>query len=130
MVCWMGAAMRLNSLRISLMVSGISPDSDSFSAPFFRGVSGDDEEGRGGHGQGDVPIPCFVSADLVMVEPGFVFGGLEAFLDGPSASGYAHQLGQVGVGWSVTKVVGDVVGVGDRAAGEQPVPAARGCATA
>src|SRR5918998_425679 len=72
----MGAATRLNSLRISLTVSGISPGSGLSSTPFFQGVSGDEEEGSGGHGQGDVPIPCLVSADLVVVEPGFVFGGL------------------------------------------------------
>jgi hypothetical protein len=46
----MGAAMRLNSLRISLMVSGISLGSGLSSTPFFQGVSGGDEEGRGGHG--------------------------------------------------------------------------------
>jgi hypothetical protein len=60
-----------------------------------------------------------------VVEPSFVFGGLETFLDGPSGTGHADQLRQLGVGWSVTEVVGDLVGVGDRAAGEQPVPALR-----
>lgn len=48
----------------------------------FRGVSGDDEEGCGDHGQRDVSIPCLVSVNLAMVESGFIFGGLEAFLDG------------------------------------------------
>jgi hypothetical protein len=35
MVCWMGAAMRLNSLRISLTVSGISSGVDPSGVPFF-----------------------------------------------------------------------------------------------
>jgi hypothetical protein len=38
--------------------------------------------------------------DLVVVAPGFIFGGVETFLDGPSGTGDADQLGQLGVGWS------------------------------
>ena len=86
---------------------------------------GDDEEGGGGHGQGDVSIPCLVFTDLVVVEPGFVFGGLEAFLDGPAGAGDADQLGQIGVGWAVAEVVSDLVGVGDRAPSQQPVSVSR-----
>jgi hypothetical protein len=45
---------------------------------------GDSEERVGEHGQGDVPAPGVIAADLVFVEADLPFRGLEAFLDGPA----------------------------------------------
>lgn len=108
---------RLSSLRISLDLSGIRPGVD----PFFRGVSGDDEECRRSHGEADMPIPCFVSADLVVVEPRFILRGLEIFFDRPPASSDAHQFLEVGVGGAKANVVCDLVGITDGTAGQEPV---------
>jgi hypothetical protein len=60
-----------------------------------------------------------------VVEPGFVFGGVETFLDSPAGTCDTDQLCQVGVGGAVTEVVRDLFWVGDRAAGQQPVPSSR-----
>jgi hypothetical protein len=38
--------------------------------PFFRFVSHDREECQGEHGEGDMPVPGVVEADLVVVQPG------------------------------------------------------------
>ena len=45
--------------------------------PLFRFVSHDREKGQGEHGQGDVPVPGVVEADLVVVQPGLAFRCLE-----------------------------------------------------
>jgi hypothetical protein len=37
----------------------------------------------GAHGQGDVPVPGGVLADLVVVQGGLVLSGLETFLNRP-----------------------------------------------
>jgi hypothetical protein len=37
----------------------------------------------GEHGQGDVPVPGVIAADLVLVEADLAFRGLEAFLNAP-----------------------------------------------
>jgi hypothetical protein len=54
---------------------------------------GDDRErGVREHGQQGPASPGQPAADLVFIEPGLAFGGLKAFLDGPSTSGDADQL--------------------------------------
>jgi hypothetical protein len=45
------------------------------------------QEGVGQHGQGDVPVPAGVLADLVVVQAGLALGGLEGFLDHPADTG-------------------------------------------
>jgi hypothetical protein len=35
------------------------------------------------HGQGDVPVPGVVTADLIVIEAGLGLGGLEALLNRP-----------------------------------------------
>jgi hypothetical protein len=60
--------------------------------------AGDGEPAGGEHGQGDVGVPGSPAADLVVVEPGFVLGGLEAFLDSPAGPGDPDQLAQRGGG--------------------------------
>ncbi len=60
-----------------------------------------------------------------MIESGFVFGSLETLLDSPAGTRDTDQLAQFSVGWPITDVVGDLVGIGDRAAGQQPVSASR-----
>jgi hypothetical protein len=39
------------------------------------------------HGEGDVPVPGVVTADLAVVEPGLVLGCLEALFDGLITNG-------------------------------------------
>ncbi|GLY38392.1 hypothetical protein Amsp01_044160 [Amycolatopsis sp. NBRC 101858] len=91
---------------------------------------GDGEVGVGQHGHSDVPILSVVSADLVVVETDFVFGGLEAFLDGPAGSRDANELGVVGALQAAAEIVGELgflVGSGDLTSDEQSsCPAGRG----
>ena len=47
----------------------------------------------GEHGEGDVAVPGVVAADLVVVEAGFVFGGLEVLLDGRAEPGGRDEGG-------------------------------------
>ena len=46
------------------------------------------------HGQGDVPVPGAVLADLVVVQAGLVLGLGEAVLDSPPGARYGDELGQ------------------------------------
>jgi hypothetical protein len=63
----------------------------------------------GEHGQGGVPVPGVVAADLVVVEPGFGLGGLEAVLDRPAGSGHADQV-LIGSGsGGAAQVIGQLV---------------------
>lgn len=75
----------------------------------------------GEHGQGDVAVPPGVLADLVLVESGLALGGLEGLLNGPPGPGDPGQLGQAHLGWGEAEVVGELGGVVDRAAGQQPI---------
>jgi len=59
-------------------------------------VGGDGEEGVREHGQGDVPVPGAVAADLVVVQAGLVLRFGEAVLDSPSRARDRRQLGQGG----------------------------------
>jgi hypothetical protein len=68
----------------------------------------------------DVTVPAVVAAKLVLVQAGFVLGGLEAFLDGPSGSGDAHELVDAGARRTEAQVVGQFIRVGDAAADQQP----------
>ena len=71
----------------------------------------------GEHGQGDVSVPAGVLPDLVVIQTGLAFGGLESFLDGPTGSGDSDQFSQAGADRCVTQVVGQVGGVGAAPAG-------------
>ncbi len=86
--------------------------------------SGDGEPGVGQHRQGDVGIPRPPRADLVVIQPGFVVGLLETFLDTPAGAGDPGQVQQARAAWSVADVAGDLGRIADRAPREQPVPAA------
>jgi hypothetical protein len=85
-----------------------------------------------------VPIPPVVATDLIVVQPRFAFGFLEALLDRPARAGHTGQRTQRRLGWSVNQVVSSLSRVADRAADQQPalagqpaIPlAARGSATA
>src|SRR5208282_4591730 len=59
-----------------------------------RGMRGDGEERVGEHGQGDVPVPGLVLADLVVVQPGLVLGLGKAVLDSPPRARHGDELGQ------------------------------------
>src|SRR6478735_3271274 len=81
------------------------------SAPFSGFVCGDGQEGVGEHGQGDVPVPGVVFADLVFVEPDLVLTGAEAFLDWPAGAGHGDQITESCVFGVVAFVVGEFAGV-------------------
>jgi hypothetical protein len=89
----------------------------------------------GEQGEGDVPVPGVVAADLVLVETDLVLGGLKAFLDGPAGSGDANQVLVGGAGWACAQVVGQLrfdAGAGlflgeDLAADQQPASPPGGC---
>ncbi len=66
-------------------------------------------------------VPAGVLPDLVVIQPGLAFGGLEGFFDGGAGSGDSDQFGQAGAGRCVAQVVGQVGGIGNAAAGQQPI---------
>jgi hypothetical protein len=51
------------------------------------------EDGVGEDGQGGVAVPGVPFADLVLVEAGLAFGGLEAFFDASADAGDTDQVG-------------------------------------
>ena len=75
----------------------------------------------GEHRQGDVSVPAVVAADLVLVQADLALGALEGLLDRPAGAGDPDQLAQRGAVGAVAQVVGQVGGVADRAADQQPV---------
>jgi hypothetical protein len=79
----------------------------------------DDQEGVGEHGQGGPAVPGAPAADLMLVQADQAFGGLEAFLDGPAASGDPDQGGQRDRAWRPAVVEGQLAG-GAVAAHQQP----------
>ena len=81
----------------------------------------DGEERGCEHGQGDVSVPGVVLADLVVVQAGLVLGELEGFLDAPTTSGDADELGHGHWLTAVADVVGQLAGLGDRAPHEEQV---------
>jgi hypothetical protein len=58
------------------------------------GAGGGGKERVREHGQGDVPVPGPVLADLVAVQPGLALCLGEAVLDSPSRAGHRDDLGQ------------------------------------
>lgn len=48
--------------------------------------------GEGQHDQRNVPMPAVLGTALVVIEAEFVFGGLEAALDGPAMTFHRDQL--------------------------------------
>src|SRR5690606_28976519 len=81
----------------------------------------DGEEGESSHGEGYVPVPGGVAADLVVIETRLVFRGLETLLDHPPGSRDPGQFFERGSGRAEADVVGDVRVVGGPAPGQQPV---------
>ncbi len=66
-------------------------------------------------------VPGVVFADLVVVQPGLVFGELESFLHGPAGSGDPDQFGQRDRGGGVDDVVGQLGRFADRTTDQQLV---------
>ena len=62
----------------------------------------------GEQGEGDVPVPGVVAADLVLVEPDLVLRGLEALLDRPPGAGDPDQVVVGGAGRAGAQVVGQL----------------------
>jgi len=58
------------------------------------GMRGDGEEGVREHGQGGVPVPGVVPADLIVVQAGLVLGLSEAVLHSPARPGDSGKLGE------------------------------------
>lgn len=78
---------------------------------FWVGGRGDGEEGVGEHRRGDVAVPGFPFADLVVVQAALVLGCLEAFLDRPPGPGDRDDLFALDRGGVEAQVVGDLGGV-------------------
>src|SRR3954451_10637827 len=64
----------------------------------------------GEHGQGGPTMPRGPAPDLVLVEAGESFGGLEGFLDTPALTGHGDQRVQCGRPWCVAAQVGQLAG--------------------
>src|SRR5277367_3053337 len=58
------------------------------------GAGGDGEERVGDHGQGGMPVPGPVLADLVVVQAGLALRVSEAVLDPPARSRHRDELGK------------------------------------
>jgi hypothetical protein len=67
-----------SSRRISLLSMGSDRCGRTWVPLFDLLCAGGGEVGGGEHGQGDVSVPGPVTADLVVIESGFVLRGLEA----------------------------------------------------
>lgn len=74
----------------------------------------------GEHGQGDVPVPADVAADLVLVQAALVLRGLESLLDRPPGASDAHQFVHSDIQRCVAEVVGDLVRPGQAAPCQRP----------
>ena len=85
------------------------------------GGAGDGQVGVREAGQGDVPVPGVVAADLVVVQTDLALGGVEGLLDRPAGSGDRDQVGQRALGRTKAQVMGQFA-VGEAAADQQLVP--------
>src|SRR6266516_4608905 len=97
------------------------------SAAGALGGVGDGEEGAGEHGQGDPPVPGGPAADLVLIEAGESFAGLEVLLDSPPDPGDLDQGGQGNLLRRVAAVEGQFAGA-PVAADQQPAASRRAVA--
>ena len=75
--------------RTSLSVTGMRP-----LPGLWGGRRRDAQVGVRQHGEGDVPVPGVVAADLILVKAGLVLGGLVALLDGPAGPGARRGTGR------------------------------------
>ena len=82
--------------EIVLVLSPSSPPEGGLAQHGEAGMRQHGEAGMRQHGEGDVAVPAGPGAHLVVVEPDFALGRLEAALDGPARAGDAHQLGERG----------------------------------
>jgi hypothetical protein len=78
-----GGAYVLGGVKRCPQVSGPLFSGDGFIAGAVAGPGSDGEEGAGEHGQGGVPVPGPVPADLVVVQAGLAFRLGEAVLSRP-----------------------------------------------
>jgi hypothetical protein len=79
---------RCRSTQSTVQLVHVSP----FLIPGAVIAGGGGEERRREHGQGDVPVPGVVGADLVVIQSGLVLRELERFLDTPSRSAKPDQF--------------------------------------
>ena len=84
--------------------------------------AGGGQERQGRHGQGDVPVPGRILADLVVIETDFALGLLECLFDPPPRARDLDQGDQRGVGRGEADVVGQLPRVAEAAAGQQQNP--------
>jgi hypothetical protein len=66
-------------------------------------------------------MPAMPGARLAVIEAEIAFGALETFLDRPAQAGDAGKLGERSVGGSEDETIGALVGLGRRAADQQPM---------
>src|SRR6266516_3794199 len=69
-------------------------------------------------------IPAQVAADLIVIESEG-FAGLQVLFDVPAASDSLHHGGQGRVGWRPDQVIGQLIGVVEAAAHEEPMATIR-----
>src|SRR5215204_6450724 len=86
---------RQMSRRTSGTVRGSKSAARSRSSPPDGVLAHDGQIGMGQHGQCDVTMPSRPGADLVLVEPDFAFGGLEAGLNRPTRAGDLDKGGEL-----------------------------------
>ena len=123
MVWWVASSRASKSRRNSLTVNAISPAGVGVGVAFDRGGHG--QEGMGEHGQGGPAMPGSPAPDLVLIESGQAFGGLEGFLDAPALAGDGDQGAQRHRARAVAAQVGVLAG-GVVAADQQMVNAGVG----
>lgn len=94
------------SRRISGAVRGKSARHRAGPVFFSRALgANDDHIGMGEERQGDVAIPSVIAADLVLIQPDFAFGLLEAGFDSPAATGDLDQFFEGGTDRGIRQVV-------------------------
>src|SRR5664279_702228 len=77
------------------------------SGVFFSACAQHRQHCMGQHGQRDVPVPTLPVANLVVIQPAFALGSLQAWLDLPALSGHSDKrLQRIFPGGSVTEIVG------------------------
>ena len=87
---------------------------DDVRTPFVRFAAGGSsnlggepgEECECGHAQAHVTMPSMPGARFAVVEPQFLFGALEAFLNGPAQPRGTGQLGQFRAARGEYEIVG------------------------
>jgi hypothetical protein len=112
---------RASSRRSSATESATSTPPEPVGGVGQAGAGGGQER-QGRHGQGDVPVPGQILADLIVIQPDLALGLLEGLLNPPAAARDLDQGHQRGGGRGQADVGGQLARVAAAAAGQQPEP--------